>query len=188
VYRIRFEGSRFQALAYDLPNPDMRLWHFGGQSKADSWIPQPVFIDRPRAEPPDIWHLFGAAVLVMSRETIVNLEPFVSAAGELLPLIVSGWNERLFALNILEDIDCIEPSAYSLDDLELYPHFIEHRLPESGLFKIPQTDTVDIFCLDRDEDLDTFPGRIQAHGLRGIAFQRIWSTAEGPEAVNLLRT
>jgi hypothetical protein len=186
VFRIAFDASDYQTLTYDLKDPPIDLWHFDGRSRVASWSPQPVYIERPRLQRPDFWHLFGAAVIVMGPPTIEALEPFITAAGELLPLVVSGTNEELLALNVLEDIDCVDPAAYRLDDLILDPHFLEHRLPESGIFKIPQTDTVDIYYVERDYDTDSFRKRILDYGLRGIDFLRVWSSSEGPEPVNLL--
>jgi hypothetical protein len=188
VHRIGFDVVAYQALVFDLPNPTREDFRFAGQSKLVSWVPRRVYVDGPRRERPDIWHLFGAAVLVMSESIVALLEPFVTGAGELLPLVVSGTDEELLALNVLEVHDLIDPAAYSLDTLELYPHFLAHRLPESGLFKLPQTDTVDIFHLERVEDDDSFRARVERHALKGIEFQRVWSSKTGPEAMNLFRS
>lgn len=189
VFRIRFDVERFQAYLYDLPEVAWteEIHTFGGTSKADLWVPQPVYSDQPRLERPDIWHLVGVATMVMSADVVDQLEPWLAKAGELLPLVVSGTDETVYAMNILVDVDCIEPAAYSLDDLELYPVFLEHRLPESGLFKIPQCDTVYMFCVERDDEEETFRGRIERRGLTGIEFQRVWSSVDGPLPINMFR-
>ncbi len=188
VDHLRFDVNRFQALLIDLPESQtpVSTFTFGGVSKADAWSPLPVYSDRPRLEEPDIWHLVGCAVLVMSKATVEALEPFVSMAGELLPVISSETSDELYALNILEDVACLDPTAYDLDALTLYPRFIEHRLPETGLFKVPQIDTVDIFCVERSDDHDSFRSRVEARGLGGVTFKRVWSSSQGAADVNLM--
>jgi hypothetical protein len=188
VYEIGFDVERFQALLVDLPEEQtsVETWTFDGTPKAGSWTPLPVYSDRPRLERPDVWHLVGAAVLAMDAETIGSLEPFVRRAGELLELTRSDTRDLLYALNILEDIDCLDPTAWDLDKLFLCPRFLEHRLPETGLFKIPQSDTVDIFSVERTDDDDSFRRRIDRLGLKGLTFRLVWSASAGPAYENLI--
>jgi hypothetical protein len=185
VYRLDWDVERFQSYVYDLPDPELDLWLFDGTPRLSNWKPLPVYSDYPRLESPDIWHLVGAAVLVISTDVIDLLEPFISRAGELLPLVVSGTGEEVFALNVLEDIDCVSPGGYSDDDLNLSFDFLEHRLPESGLFKIPQCDTVLIFYVERDDDVDNLRQRVAHHGLSGVSFEPVWSSTSGARPINL---
>lgn len=185
VTRIRFDVDRYQYFLYDLPGPPLELLLFDGTPRSMSWLPQPIYIEQPRLEPPDIWHLGGAAVLVMDDSVIEQLEPFISVAGELLPLYISGSGERFNALNILRDIDCLEPGTFALDDLELYPTFLEHRLPETGLFKIPQLDTTEIFHVERADDDASFRSLVQERAFRGIEFDVVWSSRDGAASLNL---
>src|SRR4029077_9984253 len=92
-----------------------------------------------------------------------------------LPLRLSGSNETFLALNILRDIDCLNPDAYRINDLEVYTDFIAHRLPESGLFKIPQVDHLQIFYLERDDDEETLREAIERHGFSGLSFRPGWA-------------
>jgi hypothetical protein len=188
VFRIRWDVRRFQAYLYDIPGPladELRC--FAGTPKAERWTPQPVYSDHPRLERPDIWHLIGVATMVMDAGVVQQVEPWLIEAGELLPLVVSGTGETVYALNILQDVDCIDPVAFSLDEMRLQPVFLEHRLPESGLFKLPQVDTVDMFYVERDDEQETFRARIEERGLTGLDFQRVWSSEDGPARMNMMR-
>ena len=185
VHKLEWDVDRFQVFLYDLPDPPLEMFLFGGTPRLESWVPQPIYVEKPRLEPPDIWHLVGAALLLMNEDVIAQLEPFVSRAGELLPFVVAGTDEEMFGLNILEDIDCLAPGSYSLDGLAAYPDFVEHRLPETGLFKVPILDTVDVFSVERSDDDDSFRRRVEANGLRGLSFCEVWSTTSGAQPVNL---
>src|SRR3954471_20290589 len=134
VHRVTFDLDRYQALVYDLPGGQPEP--FDGVSRASTWLPQPVYVAGPRLERPDIWFLFGSGALVFDEEVARQLEPFVSYAGELLELRLSPNDEQLWALNVLQDVDALDPSGCSDDDVRIVPRFIEHRLPESGLFKV----------------------------------------------------
>jgi hypothetical protein len=185
VYQIGWDVDRYQAFLYDLPSPELEMWLFDGLPRRDSWSPQPVYSDQPLLERPDIWHLVGSTIMIMSKEVVELLEPFLSRAGELLPFVVSGSNEEVLGLNILKVVDCIDPRAYSLDDLQLYPAFLEHRLPESGLFKIPQLATGHVFYVERNDDEDSLRSRIARYGLRGANFDLVFSSSAGPVPINL---
>jgi hypothetical protein len=103
-----------------------------------------------------------------------------------LQLRVSGTGEQLHALNILRDVDCLNPEAYRLDDLEMYTDFLEHRLAESGLFKIPQADDFALFYLERPDDDQSLRETISVRELRGLRFQAVWSSDGEIDPVNLL--
>jgi hypothetical protein len=143
-----------------------------------------VYVEQPRLDIPDIWCLIGAAVLVMPREVVDSLEPHLSSAGELLPMKVPG-PDKFFALNILQDVDCIDEGSLSLETMNLRPGFITHRLPETGLFKVPLVDTTHIFHVERDDDDDSFMQRVLREQLTGISFEPVWSSRTGPRPVNL---
>jgi hypothetical protein len=87
-------------------------------------------------------------------------------------------------LNVLVVRNAIEPNAYSLDDLWLYPRFIEHRLPDTGLFLLPQL-SGSIFYVERDDDVDTLIHRREDHDLRGMSFVSVWTTSGGAAPLNL---
>jgi hypothetical protein len=187
VFQIRPDDlERYQALLYDLPDIPAGLRIFDGTSKEDWWEPPPVYSDMPRLEAPDLWHLVGPAAFVMTAATAELLGEFLHPAGELLPVRVAGTDEPFVVLNILRDIDCLNPDGYRIDDLEVYSDFIEHRLPESGLFKVPQLDDVFIFCLERSDDERTLRETLDHHGLTGLRFEPIWASDGSITPTNLI--
>jgi hypothetical protein len=186
VYRVKWSPDRYQALLYDLPEIPDHLLKFDGTSKLDSWTAPPVYVDQPRLDKPDIWQLVGASVIVVSDDVAARLDPFLTTVGELLPVVVTGSSDALFALNILDDIDCLDSLQVIAQELFVPPVFLKHRLPESGLFKVPQLDKVQIFYLERDEDHDSLRRRVEDEGLHGLVFEAVWSAAHGPRIPNLL--
>jgi len=184
---VSWDVERFQAYLYDLPDEKLSLHEhmlFDGHSRLDSWEPLPIYSDEPQLDEPDIWYHTATQLPVMSSEVVDQLEPFVSQAGELLPLIVSGSGETVWMLNPLVVRDAVDPKAHSVDELWLYPRFLEHRLPDSGLFLLPQL-SGKIFYVDRDDDERTLRGRLEECRLTGMSFVPVWSSATGAADVNL---
>jgi hypothetical protein len=187
VYRIRWEDlEHYQALLYDLPETPQALQWFDGTSKGDWWDAPPVYSDMPRLKAPDLWHLVGVATIVMSLEVVEELAAFLHPVGELLPLRMSGTGEGLLALNILRDVDCLNLERYRDAELEVWTDFVPHRLPESGLFKVPQVDRVEIFYLERSDDGETLRARISENDYHGIIFEPVWSSDGDVEPINLV--
>jgi hypothetical protein len=188
VTRLEFDPDRYQSFLYDLPSDETEidLWMFNGASRSATWTPMPIYSQSPRLQQPDIWQLVGAAVLVFSEEVAQALEPFVSIAGEQLPLRVSDGDTLMYALNILKDVDCLDKSSSDFEDPSLRRlTFIEHRLPESGLFKVPEYETVDIFHVERAGDRDSFRRRVEQHELEGVSFRTVWASDRGMVPVDL---
>ncbi|HVS85892.1 MAG TPA: hypothetical protein VHD91_09695, partial [Gaiellaceae bacterium] len=94
---------------------------------------------------------------------------------------------ELLALNILCDIDCLDEENTSNSSLGHRFAFLEHRLPETGLFKAYDFDTVLIFHVERDDDEDSFRRRVEGVGVEGIEFLPVWSSVHGPADVSLFR-
>jgi hypothetical protein len=187
VFLVSWDVDRFQAYVYDLTDERLSLHEhmlFDGLSKLETWEPLPVYSDQPHLVEPDIWYHTDTYLPVMSDEVVEQLEPFISRAGELLPLVVSETGETVYMLNVLVVRNAVEPGAYNVDDLSLYPRFIEHRLPDTGLFKLPQL-TAKIFYVEREDDEDTLIQRLENGGLRGMSFIPVWSSSEGPASLNL---
>lgn len=186
VYVVRWDDpDRYQILLYDLPEVPSALKLFQGVSKAEGWIAPPVYSYEPRREAPDFWHLVGSGTIVMRPAVVEALGGYIHPAGELLPLRLVGHDEELVAFNILRDVDCLNPDAYSLDELRLYTDFLPHRLPESGFFKIPQMDDLEIFVLERSDDPETLRQAIERNGFRGLRFEPVWASDGSVPQVNL---
>ena len=187
VFMLSWDVERFQAYLYDLPDEKLSLHEhmlLDGHSRSDTWDTMAIYSDQPHLEEPDIWYHTATHLPVMSREVVDKLEPFISQAGELLPLTVSDSGETVYMLNVLVVRNAVEPDAYSVDQLWLYPRFIEHRLPDTGLFRLPQLAAA-LFYVERDDDTDTLRGRLDERELTGMSFIPVWSTSEGAAELNL---
>lgn len=187
VYRVTFDGNQFQQLGYDLDEPGIGLYRFRGVPRGDEWEVQPVAIHSRKLRRPDVWHLAGAAVLVFEPAALSKLNPHVSAAGELLPLVLGPHGEKVFALNITRDVDCLNTGESLLGPVRWRLEFAEQLLPASGLFKVPQADAVLVLCLERSDDPDSFRKCFLANGMVGLEFEPVWSSLEGARPFSLLR-
>lgn len=183
VYRVRGEVNDYQALlAHDSDIWKTDALRLNGTPRTDGWIPPRVYSDQPRLKTPDIWTLVGCAGLVFPEEVIGPLDVILGRAGELLPLPYHGKN--LFLLNILQDINCLDSDRSrwvgeehgrrsAVKTYEFHPN----RIPESTLFKIPETDRAEVLCaegiLDRE---DEFKAVVEDAGWKGLRFQLLWES------------
>jgi hypothetical protein len=222
VYYVAFDVEHYHSLLFDVASdaefaeiPDLH-----GRRVADVW-PTPAVIvhEAEGGADPDFWHLFsmGQAVVVAA-PLVERLEPFLSIAGELLPLTPRNRPHPLLALNVLTNLpvdECIDleqradERAQALADLRrrvdaddyaailegaadgdpwpvLYPDFVADRLDFAPSFFRVDRLPASIFLLDWDEAEDTLLRRITRLALEGLAFERVWSTESGAEAVNFL--
>lgn len=181
VFRVRGDVNSYQALLAD----DEAVWStdrlaLNGTPRASNWQPPTVYSDQPRLLAPDIWTLVGCAGLVFPPPAQERFDLLLAVSGELLPLPFEG--EVFFLHNNLQDINClnVEASGWLHDEngrrvlLKRY-EFHSRRLPESSLFKIPQTDTVEVLCieglLDPEED---FKAIVEHEGWTGLRFEPLW--------------
>jgi hypothetical protein len=55
-------------------------------------------------------------------------------------------------------------------------HFHRNRLPQSSIFKIPETSAGEILCSTGIQDAeDEFKTQVEALSLSGLKFERLWS-------------
>lgn len=147
VYRVRGDVNNYQALLADDKDiwrtPQLRL---DGVPRQEGWVPPNVYSDQPRLKSPDIWTLVGCSGLIFTpdAEMLEHLEVILGIAGELLPLPYQ--DETFLLLNILQVINCLDQdrTRWVGEDqgLRAAPkkyEFVADRIPESTLFKIPET-------------------------------------------------
>lgn len=97
-----------------------------------------------------------------------------------LELVCKDRSNRLLLLNITQDVDCLDLEGSTLGPMNWKLSFVvEHRLPESGLFKIPQAGAVHVLSLERDDEPDSFRTRVERLELVGLEFEPMWSSADG---------
>jgi len=145
---------------------------FDGASKENWWEAPPVFNYRPRHEEPDFWALAGTTTFAMTAQLTESLGGFLHPIGELLPIRFIGRDEEFVPLNVTNAVDCLDPE---FGHTHQSARFVEHRLPGSGLFKVPQLDRETLY-LERDDDDERLRECIDERGLRGLVFTPVWSS------------
>jgi hypothetical protein len=188
VYRLTYDPDRYQTLGFD-PAPALPIYEFDGTPKLATWIPQVVRPYQLELEEPDIWFLGGAFTIAMSHPTVDRLEPFLTDAGELIPLTMAGSGEELLALNVLRKPDCLDDEESVIDSLGFSLAFFPSRLPADGLFKVrpgglAMTET---FLAETRDSAASFRPRVTGLGLSGLAFEPIWSSVSGPAIVSFFK-
>jgi hypothetical protein len=216
VHWLHAEVMKYRSLLFDLPEIPEDCLFFHDESKLSSWTTPPVYFDDYMAPNPDIWDLSGGTTIATTADVVHRLEPFVSMSAEVLPLENrTGEELELFALNIVNKLNleqCIDLSvgaeerrrlvgeaAADLPQSEaeqllqgldrgdpwpvLYPAFIQDCLHDPTLCAVLGK----MLCIERDDLDDSLMRRIAAFNITGLAFTKIWSSATGPEAINLFR-
>jgi hypothetical protein len=186
VSLVDWDVNRYQQWAYVVDEPTLDLFTFDATPRESSWVPQDVTVTDVSLERPHLWRLGGAETLVLESHTIELLEPFISEAGELLPLTDVDTGARLFLLNVLRLVDCLDEDASRINDLVLTLSFDRDRLPPTGLFKIPQARTTHLLHVEHPRSRDSLHDRVERLGLTGISFDPVWTSEEGALPVNVL--
>jgi hypothetical protein len=181
VYRVEFDSLVYQSL---YPVKDDLLWsdafQFDGTAKRNSWKSPEVFSLRPWRLRPDLWNLESVAGIVFSVELTNELRPILEAAGELLP--IRYGLESLSLLNVIASVDYLQPGVPGPktgqqpgEGTSRRYSFDLARMPESSIFKIPETAETEILCSVgiRDPDRE-FKPVVERLGLKGLVFREVW--------------
>lgn len=167
---------------------------FEGVPKND-WNPAPIeptgYLGKPLRLPstkklpePDVWGIYDGAFAVWTEFLKKNpeLERILTRAGQLL--MQPFKDKELTICNILVCVNCID------EERTLYhgplkvvqcPFFVPTELPESKLFKIPQSPTK-IFAWEDSDSIDPqndFKAWVEKRKLTNIYFLPAWSETEG---------
>jgi len=186
VHRLVAEVNDFQSLLLDYPSGsadfDRYLFLPVGVPLTDSWEPPAVYSENVRLPEPDIFAVSGTWRYAMTAETRERLGMTVEYMTEFLPL--GPQRDDLLLLNVLHNVNCLDAERSDVDCIFKRYVFLEHRLSESALFQVPETDSVDTLLLERDDDDEPGLRSIVEHdGLTGISFELVWSSLTGPHVV-----
>jgi hypothetical protein len=157
-----------------------------GYAWGDTWHVLPVYKESPLAPQPDVWWVWGLGGFAFSPESVEDVEPFLSRSGELLPVAFSDGGGRLHVLNVTRVVDCLDLSVEEWEQGLAEPRFVEHRLGESELFKVPLLAGAHTFCLEWAGE-ESFRSRVEENGLSGLGFTTVWTSSGGPAVPNLMR-
>lgn len=183
VFRLEASVNDFRTL---LP-ADEQLWStgylsFAGLPRRKDWHGLRAYVTNPIKPPADFMG-FGSGTVAVSEEAAENSRTFFEMAGELLPVDIEDGG-RCYLLNVTECFNALDKEAtkWILGAKTQQPIQIEkyefhaNRLPESTIFKIPETVKGEILVSERTgEALDEFKAFYEQQGFTGLKFLQLWS-------------
>ena len=184
VYRVEPTLTGVAVLMFARDDLEPEAWEFAVEGVDALTIPQ-VVIDRSDGAEADFIGLVGASTVFAAAPEVLDGLPELTAWCESFPLEVVPVASRLDLIVTSRLIDCLDPTAsgISQDPFDLsfaIPEryvFERTSLPADGLFRIPQTESVDLFLVE-NRGGPSLRTRVQERELRGLDFQLMWSTEE----------
>lgn len=166
------------------PSAKLRLTgeRFRGQPVPDSWRRIELhFGDHPawRAD----FYGFGPGALVCSERAMDALAP-LEDEGEFLPVRLRGIPGRHFLFNSTNCRSYLNPklTEWRAGGAQVGRRIAKHsfwasRVGEDCHFKVPEEGAVEHYCIERTGDPydDEFRAIVQAEGLTGLRFRKVWS-------------
>jgi len=184
VYKIELDVNQCQYfLVEDKSLFRSELLKFDGTKMGAAWRPPAVYSYQPQLKACDFWSFQLLAAFATPPRVTKDLELFLSIAGELLPLPYKG--EQFSVLNVTECVNCLDEQRSEWvygkktgKPIRIAKYaFHRDRMPESSIFKIPQTARADILCYEGLKDpVDEFKPTVEKRGLTGIKFRELWQS------------
>jgi hypothetical protein len=184
VYRIGFDLRNFAPVMIDGDDSVFRQWRpqikFDGTPRNATWEAPPLWVENPLAPPPDIACLVGSTGLVLRSTAVEAVGAHLLGVGELLEARLAG--EPLWVANVTQVVDCLDQTSTARDKygaIDSYT-FLDHRLPESTVFKLPDTAEFELLTVERNDDREfEFKPAFEDSGLTGLGFAELWNTEQG---------
>jgi hypothetical protein len=144
---------------------------------ADRWTSPPVYVDRPTLPLPDFVHLWGGD-FVLGADVPDDLRQLLAIAAELLPLDLDG--ERLDYVHVTKVLNVVDhtKSVWDAAGVGNPLAFLQHRLDELPLFRVPENNASQTFCTQGYGEFD-FKGRVEDEHLTGLTFREAWNSDVG---------
>ena len=182
VFEVDFDVSEdhFQTLLIDGDDDFSRPW-FSLISSPNSvwqqWRPPPLYADRPTRPRPDFVLLWGGLGPVLAATVPQDLRDLLAISGELLPVDVEG--ERLSYLHVTEVLNVLDRDASVWEGgAARVLEFHAHRFYEVPLFRIPENNSAQVFCLEGFGEFQ-FKTMVEERGLTGLRFVEAWNSVVG---------
>jgi len=188
VYRLEQDPDRWNMLT---PKGQRHLFAFSvpdhleeGDSRAGEWKPPPVEWVDSDLEDGDFSMPDSGALIAHPRAAAI-MRPLLEEAGEVLPVPHGG--ETYDFLHVTRYVDGLDWDRAKVDrDGEITRYaFLPEQLADVGLFKIATTERKGKLVMDlelyvvadhRAPERD-FVALFRRHGLRGLEFEKVWSSA-----------
>ncbi len=156
------------------------------QPRLAAWSPPEVYIHNPKLKRGNFLGVGMGGPFACDEQTRDHDEmaELLEMSGELLPLLHEG--EMFYVLNVLECVNALDrdkstwpPSMKSKIGMPQKYAFHCSRIPETPLFKIPETSRSQIFCAENAYDSNyEFKRLYETLGLTGLYFEKLWSDEE----------
>ncbi len=163
---------------------------FDGLPRLDSWNPPRFYIQNPLKDKSNFFIVASGAFAfdqTVREDPILSM--FLEMAGEILPIELET-GEPLYVLNVTQIGNALDqersgfrkdPSTGVVVTVEKYM-FHANRLPESPIFKIPETRRAKVltFAGRYANPDDEFYEPYHRSGFTGLKFQELWNSEEVP--------
>ncbi len=171
VYRVQCDVNRYR---YVLPEDTQAISGLGYGLPVTGWDTPQGYIYEPLLPSSDFTD-FGliSSWFATTAAVVARLSPMLEVAGQLLPLAVEDVDEPLQLLNVTETVNALNgkesdifrgPSGAVIRVKQYVFH--RSRLPESSVFKIPETARSEVLCSSgRKDSHDEFKERVEEEGL-----------------------
>ncbi len=186
IYSIRCELNTYQALGFADADPvKRRAYQFDCRPWEGNWRPPELYIPNPKLKRGNFLGFQGTSGTMIADDITRwhdELAGLFEMSGELLPMPHGG--ENFHVVNVLNCQNCL---IRELSKRELAPlgeqvgllgryEFYPERLPDTPLFKVPETSRWEILCIERfgDDDYE-FKHMYERLGLTGLYFEKLWS-------------
>ena len=187
VYRIKTDPDTYQMVMTANVKEYNRL-SMECLPKAEGWEPPDVYIPHPFKKAADFMSTNGRGTMIITQRAATALEDFFSVSCELLPLPCES--ETFMVVNVLNCVNWLSKdktkwlynSGVKVSPPKDYVFHSDRFSGPIGLLKIPETHKREILVWIDTEGAaaDNFIGRVEYHGLTGLAFEKLWQETGKP--------
>lgn len=182
VFKVRsnLEENRFHTFLIDGDDDFSDPWRdlmSSPNSVLQRWSPPPLYADKPTLPRPDFVHFWDGLGPVLAATVPDDVQDLLAISGEALPVDVEG--ERLSYLHVTEVLNVLDRDASVWEGgAARVLEFHAHRFYEVPLFRIPENNSAQIFCLEGfgEFELKTL---VEERGLTGLRFVEVWNSVAG---------
>lgn len=182
IYRLKADVNNYQFfLPSDLETVEQQVLMMDCERRLDTWKPPRVYIHQPKLKRGNFIAVGMGSPLACDERTLDDdkMYELLEMSGELLPLPHEG--ETFYIINPLECINALDREQSEWGGtikIGIPRRYVFHRIriPETPLFKIPETSRGEILCAENAYDPEyEFKRRYEQLGLTGLRFEKLWS-------------
>lgn len=197
VYKVNAHAKpptgKFDTYAFLDSNKSDRKYldidNFNGRPFPKKWRRVTLFFCnplRPRAD----FHNFSISKFVCNERARKLAGPALDGAGEFLPVEIEGEASVHYIYNVTTCGDFIDSKNsiwefYEPEKIDMglvAPAFRAASLGGKTLFKIPEDEGTEIYCVERKPAVGCYELKslVEQHKLTGLKFELVWSENRGP--------